>query len=492
MLDQLKGYGFRSFEAREATGGPNWRDLTKAENLLTPKEIGVPTAKGLDFTRQLFNSAGFLDKLLLDYYDKTKGMTKEQRAEVPLLDDEGAVQAYLLEYLKVTNLAAQSNRPPGFRGGVARPLLSLFMGYPAALSEQVSELFRRHSKDVGVKMALRQIAVIFTFLLMGILAGMLAREPGQELTELYSGRTSGQLRLANVLASGEPVDIARYALVSSANILPYFGEVANRAIGGVASKPILDITAMIPAANFANDTISAALKAYTSRDPIYPATDWAKRWFPPLEPVLNRIPTFAGDTAQRNALASLRAVAPSDMEVKQSFGTASPNLTTTSPIVRDLVAAAYLGDTETVRQKFAEAVEEKRRQGVDNPERAVWSTIQSRIPARTVFGRLPTESEESRLLSRMTDGQRSTYDRSKAAFGLIADVVGQDVRFVDIDTTATRSTQSARAGISLGRRGRRSLLGRASRRNRPLGYRSRSRRRRRRVGFGSRRRSLVA
>lgn len=487
MLDQLKAYGFKAWQMREKRGLPNWRDLTKPDNLLTPAELGAPSRKGADFLRQLFNPAGLLDKLTLDYYDRVKGMTPEQRANEPLIDDEGAVNAYILEYLKVTNLAAQSNRPPAFRGGILRPLATLFMGYPAALGEQISELFRRHSQDVGPVTAARNIAIVFSVLVMAVLAGMMAREPGQELTELVTGRTSGQLRLANVLSEAEPTDIARYALVSSANILPYFGDVANRSIGGVASKPFLDITSMVPIANFVNDTGNALLKIVTSKDPVYPITDWAKRWFPPLEPILNRIPVFAGDVEQRNALATLRAVAPTDMEVKQGFGASAPRLTTTSPIVRDLVAAAYLGDTDTVRQKFAEAVEEKRQQGVENPERAVWSTIQSRIPARSVFGRLPTTGEEARLLSRMTAGQRNTYDKSKAAFGLIADAVGKPISFTDTSQPRTTST-AARSPFGRRHRARRSLLGHG------FGRRTRlASTRRRRVGFASsRRRSLAA
>jgi hypothetical protein len=476
-LTQLKEYGFNAWRMREQSGRPNWQDLTLPENLLTPPEIGVPTHKGATFLRQLFNSAGNLDKILLDYYQRTKGMTEEQRADEPLMDDEGAVDAYLLEYLKATNLATQSNRPPAFRGGALRPLLSLFLGYPAALGEQVSELTRRHSRDVGPENAARNVAIITTMLVMAVVAGMMAREPGQELTEVVTGRASGQLRLPNVLGpEAGAQDLARYSIVSSANILPWFGEVANRSIGGVASKPFLDITSMIPAANFLNDTGNSFLKMATSGDPIYPAADWGRRWFPPLSPFLNRLPAFSGDISHRNAMAVLRATAPPGMEVKQVFGGGAPRQTPVSPIIRDLISAAYVGDTDGIRRAYQAAIEEKRREGTTDPERSIWQTLQGRIPARQVFGRLPTLGEESLILRRMTEGQRDYYARSKAAFDLIGGVTGQKVSFIDESLPGRPRTSRTRRA----RGTRRTSL---STRRRGLG----SLPRRRRIGFGKRR-----
>lgn len=496
QLTLLKSFALSAWSARETLYGAGYDDLSRARNLLEPEELGLPNVKAAEQLRLMFTSAGQLDQLMLDYYKRTKAMTAEDRANEPLINDPGAESAYVLEYLKATNLGTQSNRAPFFRGGTAKSLIWQFWSYPNWLAEKLSVLFQQHSKDPEGKAVALGIATLFTAVVMAVIAGIMAREPGQELTELISGKATGQLRLENVLTGElDAIDLARYMIVSSANIIPYFGEVANRSIGGIASKPVLDITAMIPAASLANDAFNTLIKIKTSGDPVYPAADFAKRWFPPLEPIINRLPGFAGDLEQRNAQAALRAVAPGDMEVKQGFGSSVPRLTPTSPIIRDLVAAAYLGDTETVRAKYAEAVAEKARQGVPEPERAVWATLQSQLPSRKVFGRLPTAGEESRLLSRMTDSQRGTYDRSKSAFGLISDTVGGGKEISFVDERAPKITRP-RLGTSrrLGRRGRtRSLSGLGRRRS--LGSRGRPRRRsgtRRRVGFGSRRRSLIA
>src|SRR6185503_9640070 len=113
-VDMLKRRGWEAFQAKEAAAashGRDYKDLSKPENVLSPEDIGLVSNKGLERYRQIFAPLGSLDRVILDYYERTKGMTPEQREQEPLITDPNDYAGLALYYASVSNPATETNRP---------------------------------------------------------------------------------------------------------------------------------------------------------------------------------------------------------------------------------------------------------------------------------------------------------------------------------------------------------------------------------------------
>lgn len=473
VLDKLKIKAHKAYEGRQAAAaasGANWRDLSDADNLLTPEELGIVSHAGMKYFRDLFAAEGGLDHILLRWYDRASAAPSP--AAVPLLEPEEEASVYL-EYAKMTNLPTTSNRPLLFKGGGAsgdmRRVMFMFGGYPAAFSEQLSKLFHLHSKDSRWIAAVGVLGIS----LVALLIGALAHEGGEEFKELLTGEVGGRIRLANI---AHPIDALRYSAISFANIIPYVGEPITRAFGATTHRAnLMELSSLIPMAGLIKEGVEALQKTIQTGDPVYPITDFAKRWFFPARMALNRVPGLAGDVQARNAARAYTAALPPDQEARLTGGGAIRQ-TPVTPIIRSLLAAAYSGDQAGVELAFRNAVEERKALGDPDPERSVIASIQGRVPARTVLGRLPTESEEARTVARMNEDQRAAYMQSKDAMGLISQVTGKEIR-----TTAQEPMSLVqRRGLGRSRSGGRGLRLRTPRlRLRRVSLRSRRRGRRR-------------
>lgn len=457
LVNQVKTAGYAAWEARERSGRPNWQDLSTVGNILTPGELGVSNHSQATALRDTFNPAGVLDWILLDYYQRAKVVPVGQRHTVPFLS-EGDEAAVLLEYLKAVNLPTDSNRAYLFRGrgasGLVKRGIFMFMGYAAQIADQLSLILMRHSKDVGNKEAIRQVMMVFGTLLVAIVIGLFNLEIFTRLRQFIEGEAPTRATLANVIGTGDPKAWAELAGVSMVSMIPYSGELVARMFGnGTAGRPIFDPTAMIPIANIVNSGYDTLTRIFQTGDAYYPLMDFAKKWAPPVRVALNAFGVAEADRASRAAGRALSTAAPSSMEQRRFSGRGAGTQTAMTPIVRDLVAAAYDGDAAAVAAAYKRAVDEKRSQGVPDAEEAVLSQLQGQVPARRIFGRLPTESEEQAIYSRMRPGQQADYDRSKAAFDLIARTVGGKIQVVQ-PPSVERPTFG---GASRTRRGTRSF-----------------------------------
>lgn len=490
ILAPYRTAAFLAWQAREQSGNPNWRKLDQPSDLLTPQELRVKNRAQSQAMRDLFTPAGMLDRIMLDYYERAKAVPVDQRHTVPFMT-EGQEAAVTLEFLKATNLPADSNRAYLFKGrgatGLVRRFVFTFMGYIGHLSQQLSLLSTRHSKDVGATEARRQIMMMLGVLVLAVLVGSLGREVGQRLNRMTTGEASSRPLLNNVIATGDALSYGEYAATSMVSMIPYFGELVSRMFHGSANRPLFDPTASIPMAHFVNTGFNTLMRMWQTGDPYYPMIDFARQWSPGLRMSFNALGLAESDRAGRNALRALSAAAPSSIEQRRPGGSRGAGTQTPmTPIVRDLVAAAYAGNEEQVAAKYQQAVEEKRRQGTPDPEQAVLSQIQSQVPARRAFGRLPSEGELQLTIGRMSTPQRADYDRSVGAFDMISRVAGREIPMVQpvreerpTFSGATRTRRSSRGLGSfgrVGRRTRRSTFGRSTRRLSGFGRRRKNRR----------------
>ena len=490
VLAPLRTTAFLVWQAREQSGNPNWRNLDLPSEALTPQELNVKNQAQARAMRDLFAPVGSLDRLMLDYYERAKAVPVDQRHTVPFMT-EGQEAAVTLEYLKATNLPTDSNRAYLFRGrggsGLVRRFGFMFMGYINQLAEQLSLLSTRHSKDVGSREAARQVAMMMGVLILAIIVGSLGREASQPLARLLTGESSSRPTLANVVGTGDALSYGEYAATSMVSMIPYMGEFAARMFGGSANRPLFDPTAMIPGVNFINSGFTALTRIGQTGDPYYPMIDFARQWSPGLRIGFNALGLAESDRAGRNALRALSAAAPSSIEQRRPGGSRGAGTQTPmTPIVRDLVAAAYAGDEAQVAAKYQQAVEEKRRQGTPDPEQAVLSQLQSQVPARRAFGRLPSEGELQITMGRMSTPQRADYDRAVGAFDMISRVAGKEIPMVQpareerptfSGATRTRRSRSGFGRVGgFSRRTRRSTFGRSTRRLSGFGRRRKKRR----------------
>jgi len=163
------------------------------------------------------------------------------------------------------------------------------------------------------------------------------------------------------------------------------------------------------------------------------------------------VPELAGDLAVKNAGRALTATAPREMElVRERFQGGAFRQTPASATLRSLLSAAYRGDALGIRAAFQTATRQRAEAGSTDPEKSVLQSLAAMTPSRRAFGRNITDAEESRLIGRMSQRQRTDYGAAKVAFGLINEVLGSQLRLVAAPEQPT--VARSRAGIRRTRR----------------------------------------
>lgn len=405
----------RAWEGRD-TGTDGWDDLTNPLNSFGPADAGVRNNTDLKFWRDLLSPVGSIERLSLEYYKRTKGLTNEQRKGVPFLT-EAQIGNVALEALKDINLPTASTTPTIVQGkglsGSVRRWLGLFQRY---VVNAMGVLERSGGIVPGDKTSTWKVASYAAMMALMLVLGGLSKDLGQWGTEIVFGEPRTVPSFFQTLQSDQWQDYTKYLGVALAANAPFWGERVLQMVGGGYGKPGMDYSRMFLPFSVAADVENTVSRIAQTGDAYYPMADFLRRYAPLPGALLSQLDT--GDTQNRGAMRAARLAATADMEVRQAGGTGVNRETPMTPLVRDAANALVTGDQEGYQRAFDQAVEYRIGQGQSRQEaeRSVRASIAGRDPAARVFGRRVTEDEERRLVSRMSPVQRRSFLRARDAF----------------------------------------------------------------------------
>ncbi len=441
FLKRMGSIAFKNREAAAARTGANWKDITQPGNILTPEDLGLSSKKALQRYQDMFVGVGSLDKVILDYYERTKGMTPEQQENEPLLSKADEYTGVLLQYAAISNVATETTRSHWFRGrgteGVWRNIAGTFWGWATNMIYQLSKAMETHSGDPQRIRIWRQMLVIATSIMVFALVGAFNWEAGDLAKEWAYKEESARMQLGNI---EDVVDGLKYFTQALVNTVPVFGNMVG-SLAGIAytgrSNPF-DLTSLIPQAGFMAGLYNAGKRAVQTGDVKLPLLDFVRQFIPGSKAVLNRVPEVRGMVDQQNAVRVMNASAPRGTEIKwgQSRGGEVRYGPAHDELVR-LIASAYEasahgGSVENVQQRYAEAIAAFEATGLSHEEatKRVATALSAKEPIRVLTGREMTPEEEQRWVKRMTPEQKAVYDRATQAWALLGNVTGKDLGMV--------------------------------------------------------------
>lgn len=481
QLDRMKEAMLEAMAKRAdgTTETANWNDPNRALTPFEPKELGLGSFKELEWYRQFMRPAGSIEFLALRYYNAVKEAQQRNGTEdgpddlkVPFAQPED-YNSMLREAIRSTGNPVDSlNRitrlsPTGIWSAIQQMALR-FHGWSINFAQTWNRVLTLHSKDPLRKNAGFFVAFILA-LLVGILTVMFGHEEKSEIVKALTGKESSAPRMAGVQT---PWDLAKYTVAAMApTLMPYYGEAASRLMGASTGRSLLDVTAAIPAANIVASGADTITKMLQSHDPLLPFIDFLKRSFPvsqiPFHAAAQVSPLLKGEEESAAAAAAVRSSLPAGME-REGVGGKGGTLTPMSAYVRRAIDYAYAGQQDAAQAQIEKAVAYQIARGRSPKEaqRIVQQSIASRVPTKRVIGRLPVESEEAQLLSRMTGGQQAAYGAAQGALGTLNRISGGRAALVrgpkrtrGLGGVGGRSTRRRGFGRSTGRiRRGRSLL----------------------------------
>lgn len=448
--DFLKKMGWVAFKNREeqaAKTGANWTDLSDPDNILTPGDLRLGTNKSLNRYREWFAGIGSLDRVLLDFYERTRNMTPAQRREEPLIPDLSEHAAVALQYASATNVATETNRPYLFKGkgsdGLWRNVAGTFMGWPINMAKQLSKAIQSHSKDPQFGRIISNMIGLVMLVMLFSLGGAWNWEFGDELTELLFNQSSARIQPGNVKLAAEQGDYetaAMYLIQGLVNTVPLIGGAIGN-LAGVAYTGrgnLFDMSSWNPVLGWISDTWNTAKRVIQTGDVTLPMLDYARRWVPLSKVAINRLPLMRGLVDQQNVIRSLNASAPPGTEIKWGQGgMGALRYGPANDEIQKLIASAYEavahgGSLEAVEQRRADAIAAFVRAGrsEEDASKAVDAALAAKEPIRVLTGKEFTEEEAEKWIARMTPAQKKDYDRAVAAWEVLGSVTGKDLNMV--------------------------------------------------------------
>ena len=458
----LKTLGFIAFKNREAQAaktGADWMNVNEAQNTLTPQEIGLDSYKSLSRMRDLFVGLGGLDRILLDYYERTKGLTPEQREQEPLIPNEDDRNTVAMQYAAISNLATESNRPHWTRGkgstGFIKSVIGTFMGWAANMMKQFGKATQTHSKDPKYWRTVTNMATIGTMVVLLAAVGAWNWEVGDELTKMVFNVHSARLQAGNIHEAQTALAFFAQSLV---NTVPIFGSMIG-SMAGVAftgrGNPF-DLSSQMFQLNLMSDVYRTFMRIKQTGDMTLPMADFMRRWMGVLpKAILNRVPILRGMVDQSNAVRALNASAPPGTEIK--WGRGGGGEVVYGPAndeIQKLIGSAYEailhgGSVNEVRARYMDAVNALIREGKSPQDAAkqIATGLAAKEPIRILTGKEFTPQQEAEWLKRMTPDQRKDYDSARQAWALLGAVTGKDL---NMTTTAGAPTGRMQTPVGMG------------------------------------------
>lgn len=445
-MEFLAKNGWAAFQAREAAAGDNnWRDLSDPANILLPGDLGLKSFKGLDTYRNLFAPLGSLDRVLLDYYERTKNMSKDQREQEPLIEDPNDYAALALEYAAITNVATETRRSFALKGkgsdGLWRNVIGTFMGWVTNMTKQFAKAMQTHSKDPKRISIWNNMIGIGTIIVLLSSVGAWNWEFGDELTKLLYNQSSARIQVGNIQ---DVQTAALYFIQSLVNTVPVFGPAVGN-LAGLAftgrGQPF-DPASLMPMVGFALGTWNTVKRIVQTRDVVLPMADWSRQWMPFSKILINRAPIIQGLVEQQNAVRALNASAPPGTEIKwgQRIG-GEIRYSPANDEIQKLISSAYDvvsrgGNMSVVQARLQEAINAYVATGrtEEESQKLVISALSSKEPIRILTGKEMTPEEEQRWVKRMTPDQKGDYDKAVAAWRVLSGITGRDFEMVTTQT----------------------------------------------------------
>jgi hypothetical protein len=175
--------------------------------------------------------------------------------------------------------------------------------------------------------------------------------------------------------------------------------------------------------------MKAVNDAVTSGNVAESALRFVTRWNPWTRAIVNRTPQRTGLNEYYNSVNAIRAAAPAEMESKARQGGASYQPSATTPLIREMVNAAFNGDDAGFQKAYDAAVAQKEKAGVANADLAVREAFMARNPYLQPFRTLPTDSERATILSRLTPDQQAELLKGEQVFQKYGEQLGSNVAF---------------------------------------------------------------
>jgi hypothetical protein len=423
-------------ESRESQGltlNPN--DPSQS---IKAEELGLSPYK-LQWQRTYWAPMGSLEELMFDYYNRWKAAGDKTEAGFfsnNQSEEEQKSRGWQFIMGELGNVVTKRNAPALWQGSEARRTLGALKNWGANAVNQLLKNMPNPKtytpKDLIDKEFLAQIVAAFISLLSLLFLSVGVKESGDSLKAAIVGVEPAQVRLENLandyMNDGiKASDAARYGGLAASTMIPYVGNLTDRMFGGGSSRSPLDLTAIIPMAQFAKDVTDQTIKAAQSGDVVKGAIDMVNRYGGILAAPVNRMPVARDDLQARATLRSLRSANPSDIEMRGFSGAGTPNATPLTRYLRQAETASYAGDRAAASDAMKRAVEYKMQtKGLTQAEATaeVRQQLSSRNPEMRVYGRNLADTERQRVLARMTDSQRESYDRGLKAFEFQSSLLG--------------------------------------------------------------------
>lgn len=412
---------FDVWKAREERDPGGYADLTRVGSRFQVGEFaGREGSKSLQLKRDLTTPIGSWEGITLNWYERTKGMTPQDRYSTPLFENEGQEDSFVREILKMTNLPAPSTSQEALKGkglgGLGRAAAGQFLRYGINLSEVGERLNEQVAGKRGQKELTEDARLSMWHGIAGATALLILAILSKETTDLWKRFVEQEPvstpSIVQIAGTGDPLELARYAAGAASFLLPYGGDQLSQVLGGTSNRRILDLTQMVPSLGIAADIANTGVQIAQTRSLFWPITDLAKRIVP-----LSKIPINAlvpGDVIRRESMRAVRGAAQPGLELRPQVSGPQARATPMSPLVRDAVNAALVGDRGAFDAAFKRAVKYQTGLGKtpEDAAKAVENAISAREPIRSVVGRNLTPEEEKTLMGRMTPWGRQSYQRA--------------------------------------------------------------------------------
>lgn len=412
----IKDSAVRSFRVRQELG-----PIAGASESLTAPEIfgrKGATEKQAELLRQMFRSQALnLDSIMRRYYEAYEKADNKQ--SVPFFTpEERAAMWYTVA--QTINLGTIRNRPMSSRGSRWRSLLGLFWGFPSWQVARYSQLFSRLSTDKStLKYVPTSLAALFSIAAMG--ASSIAINNGLK-KHLY-GEVSPT---PSILDANNPEQASIALLSGFASYMPFF---VGAAINGIAiNNPMrtgFDINSQFVMLNFASDVFNSIKRVYQTHDAVRPTEDFIRRWSPLTRIFIDRMDNQAGLQEYYNVSRDLKNLAPAGMASKKR-GAAGFDPTPTTPLLQDMVNAAYTNNAEAFQKASDRYIQYQQSQGMTTKEaeqalRAAW---RAKDPYVRVFGRMPTGAEQAAIYANASPRQQAALDLAQQIFSSFGQMLG--------------------------------------------------------------------
>lgn len=423
LHEWLKINALRLVETRKEVG------LDKSITLLTPQEIlgrRFATAKEADEVASWFTKLGLnLDKLMLDYAEavrlaRAKG---EDASKIEMLDGEqlGALSEVIANLI---NRGTFENRPTILKLGPLAQVLGTLKGYGLWENTVLARAAAKHTKDknpVNIKGAM----LIAQILLMTAVAAYVFVRPA--IKWIYEWWYNAERQMPEIQADNTPYENVSAVIANTMAMAPVVGNLFTYVIDTTPSGG--RGMSLLPLSLFQSmqNTITRAVQ---TGDVVQPAMEFVRQYFPTSQVLLNRLESQEGLVNYRSANRILRAIAPTDMEIRQNTGTTRQTpLTPELNAIVNAITAPGGADLATAMKLRQQVIDEKQAASPTTPIKDIQSSVDSsilaRLPVNSVFGRKVTDSEMQRLRGRMNDSQLRRINEVDAGFAAYANEVGR-------------------------------------------------------------------